>query len=90
MAGIENAGAARPGDGRPAVIIAGLLYLIAAHQRAPCPCLAGCIVRHLECLIRHEAEDPVIRQICCAIRDAWQPASATARNAHTPARQRVH
>ena len=56
---------------RPAVVIAGLLYLIAAHQRKPCPCLARCIVRHLECLTHHEGADPVIRQICYAIRDAW-------------------
>lgn len=76
---------------RPAVIIAGLLYLIAAHQRAPCPCLAGCIVRHLECLTRHEAADPVIRQICHAIRDAWAPATATARDAPSKgSRYRIH
>ena len=67
-----------PGQSRPAVIVAGLLYLIAAHQRTPCPCLAGCIVRHLEGLERHEAADPVIRQICHAIRDTWTVA-ATAR-----------
>jgi hypothetical protein len=56
---------------RPAVIIAALLYLIAAYQRTPCPCLAGCIVRHLECLIEHEAAEPVIQQICAAIRGTW-------------------
>jgi len=60
---------------RPAVIIAGLLYLIAAHQRSPCPCLAGCIVRHLECLSSHDDVDPVIRQICRSIGASWQQAA---------------
>jgi len=45
------------GQSRPAVI-AGLLYLIAAYQRRPCPWLAGCIVRHLECLTHHDSVDP--------------------------------
>jgi hypothetical protein len=76
---------------RPAVIVAGLLYLIAAHQRTPCPCLAGCIVRHLECLARHEAADPVIRQICHAIRETWTLAAAAAQPAaEARPRSRVH
>jgi hypothetical protein len=38
------------GQSRPAVVIAALLYLVTAYQRTPCPCVALCIVRHLECL----------------------------------------
>ena len=45
---------AADGQSRPAVIIAALLYLITAYQRTPCPCVALCIVRHLECLAGHE------------------------------------
>jgi hypothetical protein len=86
-----NAEIASRTQSRPAVIVAGLLYLIAAHQRTPCPCLAGCIVRHLECLARHEAADPVIRQICHAIRDTWALAAAAALSAPgTGPRSRVH
>ena len=59
------------GQSRPAVIIAALLYLITAYQRTPCPCVALCVVRHLECLAAHAEADPVIRQICGAVRETW-------------------
>jgi hypothetical protein len=59
------------GQSRPAVITAALIYLIAAYQRTPCPCVALCIVRHLDCLADHQAADPVIRQICGTVRETW-------------------
>ena len=76
---------------RPAVIIAALLYLITAYQRTPCPCVALCIVRHLECLACHDAADPVIRQICDAVRDTWALVAATAQQrASAPAGLCLH
>ena len=33
--------------------------------------MALCTVRHLECLAMHERADPVIRQICDAVRETW-------------------
>ena len=75
------------GQSRPAVIVAALLYLIAAYQRTPCPCVALCIVRHLECLARHEGADPVIRQICSAVRETWAQIAATAHLARAPSAQ---
>jgi len=68
---IDKSARADRGQSRPAVIIAALLYLITAYQRTPCPCVALCIVRHLECLTGHERVDPVLRQICGAIRETW-------------------
>ena len=62
---------AADGQSRPALILAALLYLVTAYQRTPCPCVALCIVRHLECLAMHERADPVIRQICDAVRETW-------------------
>jgi hypothetical protein len=74
-----TAESAARGQSRPAVIIAALLYLITAYQRTPCPCVALCIVRHLECLTVHEAADPVIRQICSAVRETWARIAGDAR-----------
>jgi hypothetical protein len=64
---------------RPAVIIAALLYLIAAYQRTPCPCIALCILRHLECLASHPTADPLIRQMCHAVQETWALAAARGR-----------
>jgi hypothetical protein len=69
------------GQSRPAVITAALIYLIAAYQRTPCPCVALCIVRHLDCLADHQAADPVIRQICGAVRATWARAAEGAQPA---------
>src|SRR5262245_34218596 len=74
-------------ESRPAVIIAALLYLIAAYQRTPCPCVALCIVRHLDYLSGHEGADPVIRQICEAVRKTWALAAADPRLAHAVPRE---
>jgi hypothetical protein len=68
---------------RPAVIMAALLYLVAAYQRTPCPYVALCIVRHLECLASHEGTDPVIRQICRAVRETWAFAATQPRSEST-------
>ncbi len=72
------------GESSPAVIIAGLLYLIAAYQRTPCPCVALCIVRHLECLDQHDAVDPVIRQICRSVRQTWAVLAAAPQAGPSP------
>jgi hypothetical protein len=78
------------GQSRPAVVVAALLYLITAYQRTPCPCVALCIVRHLECLAGHEAADPVIRQICSAARETWSQAARNSPPArgHSPQPER--
>ena len=69
---------------RPAIIIGALLYLITAYQRTPYPCVALCIVRHLECLAGHEAADPVIRQICRSVRETWARVAGSIRPAGSP------
>jgi hypothetical protein len=65
---------------RPGVIIAALLYLVAAYQRTPCPCVALCIVRHLDCLAEHDGAEPVIREICGAVRETWRRAAGEAQD----------
>jgi len=63
---------------RPAIIIGSLLYLMSAHRRTPCPYLALCVARHLECLTRHPDVDCVIRQMCDAVRKEWEFAAGIA------------
>lgn len=63
---------------RPAIIIGSLLYLMSAHRRTPCPYLAQCVARHLECLTCHPEVDCVIRQTCDAVRKEWELAAGIA------------
>jgi len=65
-------------QGRPEIIIGSLLFLMSAHRRTPCPCVALCVARHLECLTCHPEVDCVIRQICDAVRKEWQLAAGIA------------
>lgn len=63
---------------RPEIIIGSLLYLMSAHRSTPCPCVALCVARHLECLTCHPEVDCVIRQICDALRKEWELAACIA------------
>lgn len=63
---------------RPEIIIGSLLFLMSAHRRTPCPCVAICVARHLECLSCHPEVDCVIRQMCDAVRNEWELAAGIA------------
>lgn len=65
-------------QGRPEIIIGSLLFLMSAHRRTPCPCVALCVARHLECLTCHPEVDCVIRQMCDAVRKEWELAAGIA------------
>ena len=61
---------------RAETLTGALLYMMTAYQRTPCPCLAGAIARHLECLACHPSTAPVVRDVCTGLFVQWQ---ATAR-----------
>lgn len=59
-------------------VIAATLFLMTAYQRTRCPCVAGSIASHLECLARHPDADAAVRKVCAGMRAQWQ---ATANSA---------
>lgn len=73
-----------PQQGRPEIIIGSLLFLMSAHRRTPCPCVAICVARHLECLTHHPEVDCVIRQMCDAVRKEWELAAGIAAPKNPP------
>ena len=56
----------------PETVLAGLLYLMNAYRRTPCPCLASCIARHCDYVASHPKAAPVIRDIVAAMKAEWE------------------
>jgi hypothetical protein len=73
-----------PAVSRVETITGALLYLMTAYQRTHCPRIATVIVRHLESLAFHPSADPVVRDVCEALRAEWhsisEGATCSARN----------
>jgi hypothetical protein len=56
-------------------LLAATIFLMTHYARTGCPRLAVCVSRHLQCLYVHPDVDPVIREICASVRDAWVDAA---------------
>lgn len=70
---------------RVETIAAALIYLMSQYARAPCPRLAVCVARHMQCLSVHPRAAPVLRDICSALHGPWSSAAGEG-----PERARMH
>jgi len=56
-------------------LLAATLFLMTHYARTGCPRLAACVSRHVQSLRVHPDVDPVIREICTSVYDAWREAA---------------
>ena len=70
-----------PADGRTDVILAATLYLLSALRlRDGGARLPNMVAQHFAILAARDDLDPVLRSMCCQLRDHWRAHSANSAN----------
>lgn len=67
-----DGGSRKSTDSRPEMLMASLVVLMNSYCQCRCARLAGCVLRHLDCIVAHPEADPVLRQTAQRLQLEWR------------------